>query len=158
VVVTWVSFNNVQQTGFALIVALDATGTELWRYDSSGVADIKSIVTDDQSNVYLSGASNNVGNVGTDNFAGHTFDQLSSPTSQGGGVASFTIKLNTNGVYQWGTNATYSTGTISTGYAVVVNGNEVAMGTSMINTNTWDGATFTRPFGSAQDPVVVRIG
>ena len=152
-----VSFNNVQQTGFALIVALDATGTELWRYDSSGVADIKSIVTDDQSNVYLSGASNNVGNVGTDNFAGHTFDQLSSPTSQGGGVASFTIKLNTNGVYQWGTNATYSTGTISTGYAVVVNGNEVAMGTSMINTNTWDGATFTRPFGSAQDPVVVRM-
>jgi hypothetical protein len=152
-----VSFNNVQQTGFALIVALDALGNELWRHDSSGVVDVQDIKTDNQSNVYFSGASNNVGSVGVDNFAGHTFDQFSNPTSSGGGVASFAITLNSNGVYQWGTNATYSTGTISTGYSIVLNGNEVAIGSSMVNTNTWDGVTFTRSFGSAQDPVVVRM-
>ena len=153
-----VSFNNVQQTGFALIVALDATGTELWRYnDSDSTGNIKDITTDDQSNVYLSGAINNGVNVGVANFAGHVFDQETSPTNSGGSISSYVIKLNSNGAYQWGTNATYSTGTISTGYAVVVNGNEVAMGTSMVNANTWDGVTFTRPFGSAQDPVVVRI-
>jgi len=153
-----VSFNNVQQTGFALIVALDATGAELWRYnDSDATGNIKDITTDDQSNVYLSGAINNGVNVGVANFAGHVFDQETSPTNAGGAISSYVIKLNDTGVYQWGTNAVYTTGGISTGYAVVVNGNEVAMGTSMVNSNTWDSATFTRSFGSAQDPVVVRM-
>ncbi|MEP0481203.1 MAG: T9SS type A sorting domain-containing protein [Nonlabens sp.] len=153
-----VSFGGVQQTGDALIVALDATGTELWRHDSMGVNNLKSITTDDQSNVYISGAGNNSGGVNQEGFAGHVFDQVNSPTISGGELAIYVIKLNSSGMLQWGTNPTYSTGGISTGYALQVNGNEVAMGGSLGNANTWSGINFNRPLlSSAQDPVVVRF-
>ena len=156
-----VSFGGVQQTGFSLIVALDATGTELWRHDSMGVNNIKSIVTDDQSDVYISGASNNVdpatgANTG-DSLAGYVFDQVNSSTSAIGTNSTYVLKLNANGVLEWGTNPNFSTGALATGYDLEINGNEIAMGAAMLNTNVWDAATFTRSFSSAQDPVVVRF-
>jgi hypothetical protein len=156
-----VSFGGVQQTGFSLIVALDATGTEIWRHDSTGVNNLKSIITDDQSNVYISGASNNVdpatgANTG-DSLAGYIFDQVNSSTSAIGTNSTYVLKLNSSGVLQWGTNPSFSTGALATGYALKINGNEIAMGAAMLNTNVWDAATFTRSFGSAQDPVVVRF-
>lgn len=152
-----VSFNGVQQTGSILIVALDSLGNELWRHDSTASGNIKSITTDDQSNVYLSGSATNTLGTGNDSFAGYTLTQVTSPTISGGSNANYVIKLNASGALQWGTNPTYTTGIIATGYGLIVNGNEIAMAGAMINTNIWGNATFTRSSSSAQDPVVVRI-
>ncbi len=156
-----VSFGGVQQTGFSLIVALDANGNELWRHDSTGVNDIQNITTDDQSNVYFSGASNNINtttfNNDADSIAGYQFDQVNSPTNSNGTQGIYVVKLNSSGALQWGSNPSYSTGIIATGYGLVINNNEVALAAAMLNTNVWDNATFSRSFGSAQDPVIVRM-
>ncbi|MBF4983251.1 hypothetical protein FNJ87_02505, partial [Nonlabens mediterrranea] len=153
-----VTFNNIQQTGAILIVALDALGNELWRHDSTASGNIKSITTDDQSNVYISGSATNTLGSGNDGFAGYTLTQVTSPTISGGANANYVIKLNASGALQWGTNPTYTTGIIAAGYGLVVNGNEVAMAGAMLNNNIWGNATFNRAAsGSAQEPVVVRM-
>src|SRR5690606_42031461 len=117
---------------YGAIIALDNDGNELWSHISpiSVVAHsaVFSMITDTQSNVYLSGTSYN--DSGIAEFAGYNFTH----SSRG----PYLIKLESEGNLIWGTNLNPGTGAGSLsnscdgckGRDLAINGDEIAMARS----------------------------
>ncbi|WP_338351355.1 T9SS type A sorting domain-containing protein [Nonlabens tegetincola] len=161
------TYDGVAGNGFTLM-CYDNTGTQLWRHDNDPTKTtcrLSTIITDDQSNIYIAGQTNNI-NVNTspatntgDSFAGYQFDQkgMYDPNGGGtgsGGVAAYVLKLDPQGNLIWGTNTEYNS---RQGGQLVLNGNEVVVAGGMVNTNTWGNATFSQGFGTNYFPTVTRI-
>lgn len=149
-------YDGVANNGQMSIVAIDNLGNQIWRKNNMQGGILRDIVTDDQSNVYFCGMNNNrdtsMGSVPNDSMAGYSFNQVSS--SGGGLPANFLIKLNPAGNLLWGTNN--DSFAVEPAHTIVLNGNEVAIGSALIDT-TWDGLSFVRGNNSNYDPVVVRF-
>jgi hypothetical protein len=149
-------------TAAGAVYALDAAGNELWRKVASSPsirsASIWGLTTDEFSNVYLTGlAGNNATNNQYASLAGYTFTHFSS--------SPYLLKLDVNGDLLWGTNLNPSTGSTAEfqnncgncfGRSVAVNGNEVAIATSLL-ANTWGNFVMPRVYGDGPAPVLMRF-
>ncbi|AGC76207.1 putative secreted protein (Por secretion system target) [Nonlabens dokdonensis] len=147
--------------GYTALAAVDASnGNEIWRIENTGGeqgTSIIHIVVDNQSNIFISGEGNTAVDSGfpaPDTLAGHTFTQTNFSGTIGG-YAPFLIKLDSQGNLLWGTNPTFASA--SAGYKIALNGNEVAIACGLQISGDWGSQTFTRPAGSADDPVIVRF-
>ncbi|WP_397300621.1 T9SS type A sorting domain-containing protein [Nonlabens ulvanivorans] len=149
-------YDGVANVGSMSIVAIDNLGNQIWRKNNTFGGILRDIITDNQSNVYFCGMNNNIDSsmsgAPNDSMAGYSFTQVG--VGGTGAPANFLIKLNAAGNLLWGTNN--DSFAVEPAHTIVLNGNEVAIGTALIDT-TWDGLSFVRGNNSNYDPVVVRF-
>ncbi|UPQ78295.1 T9SS type A sorting domain-containing protein [Flavobacterium azooxidireducens] len=141
------------------VYALDVAGNELWRKVASSPslrsATIWGLVTDEESNVYLTGSAGNqsINNLYA-SLAGYTFTHsFSSP---------YLIKLSPDGNLLWGTNLNPAEGSnlndcgSCPGRSITINGDEVSM-VGSLESNSWGNLTMPRAYGDGPAPVLVRF-
>jgi len=153
------SYNGVPFQYQAYVLAINSTGTELWRKEISSTPDIgwneiHDIQTDSDSNIYITGKSFITGTTQTQ-IGNYPF-----PDAVSGNVM-YVMKLGPSGDVLWlKTPSGYTNWLGDSGnenaFSLAVNGDEVALACQGMYT-IWDSVSMTRPEGYLSDPVLVRF-
>ena len=153
------SYNNTAFQYQAFVLALNNTGTELWRKEvssspSSGWNEIHDIKIDSDSNIYVAGKSFST------SFSQVLLGDYPFPPALNGNVM-YLMKLNASGAVQWVKTPSGYTNVLGQSgnedaYSLAINGNEVALACQGTYT-IWDNVSMTRADNHLSDPVLVRF-
>ncbi|MGB3591040.1 MAG: T9SS type A sorting domain-containing protein [Nonlabens sp.] len=150
-------YGNQSDHGMGIVAIERGSGNLVWNQESTGStngSDIQELRVDDQSNLYVTGKSNQAtSNGNVESFAGYVFDQVRPGLPGFLLTAPYLIKLDQDGALLWGTNPTR--GTRARSYDIALYGNEVAIATGLEGAGDWGGVDFMRPPGSFSHEVVV---